>query len=248
MAITFLIVEDEPVIRRYIAASLTKLGHEVVGHAADGEEALKKAFELKPDMILMDINLGEGMNGIEAAANIHLVQDTPIIYLTAYANDELFKETTKTEPYGYVIKPFQERELHIVIEIGLFKYRIEKKLQAFNENRFMATLNSVADAVITTNEAGTIDFMNYKAEELTGWSKDEAADKQLMKVFHVIHENTRDLIENPVEQINKNGGVAQLKGDYLLISNDGEEDDISGTATLIHDDKGNKMGAVIVFR
>ena len=160
----------------------------------------------------------------------------------------MVKEATKTEPYGYIIKPFQERELHIVIEIGLFKYKTEKKLKAFNEHLFLATLNSVDDAVITTDEAGKINFINYKAEELTAWPKNEAEGKGLMEVFNVIHEGTRVPIENPVDSITDIGSIAQLKGDYILISNSGEEDNISGTVSPILDDEENRMGAVIVFR
>lgn len=127
--IQILIVEDEEFEVMLIQDALKRLGYGVAGIASSGEEALKKAEGLKPDLVLMDIVLKGKMDGIETANQIHKCCDIPVIYLTGLTGDQLLERIELTEPFGYILKPFQERELHTVIEIALYKHGLEKRLE-----------------------------------------------------------------------------------------------------------------------
>lgn len=124
-----LIVEDEAIVSIEIQDKLKELGYPVAGIAFSGEEAIKMAEELKPNLVLMDINLGVGMDGIETAEKIQSRLNIPVIYLTAYTDEETLQKAKVSKPYGYIIKPFNERELHIVIEIALYKHKAETELK-----------------------------------------------------------------------------------------------------------------------
>jgi len=123
-----LIVEDEAIVADEIKARLLNLGYEVTGMAMTGEDAVKKAFEVYPDLILMDIRLKGEVDGIKAASMIRERMDVPIVYLTAYADDETLRRAKVSEPFGYIMKPFQERDLHSTIEISLYRHRMEREV------------------------------------------------------------------------------------------------------------------------
>ncbi|MDO8874339.1 MAG: response regulator [Methanoregula sp.] len=124
-----LIVEDEAIVANDIKETLKSLGYEVKGIAKSGEIALEKVQELRPDLVLMDIHLSTRMDGVETAGKIHVLYDIPVIYLTAYADKALLDRAKVTEPYGYVIKPYDERELHSVIEMALYKHQISREIK-----------------------------------------------------------------------------------------------------------------------
>ncbi len=123
------IVEDEAIVANDIKETLKSLGYDVRGIAKSGEIALEKIKELKPDLVLMDIHLSTQMDGVETAGKIHVLYNIPVIYLTAYADKALLDRAKVTEPYGYIIKPYDERELHSVIEMALYKHRIEREIK-----------------------------------------------------------------------------------------------------------------------
>jgi CheY-like chemotaxis protein len=123
------IVEDEAIVANDLKETLKSLGYDVAGIAKSGELALEKVKELHPDLVLMDIHLAGKMDGVETAGTIHTLYDTPVIYLTAYADKALLERAKITEPYGYVIKPYDERELHSIIEMALYKHRVEHEIR-----------------------------------------------------------------------------------------------------------------------
>jgi CheY-like chemotaxis protein len=123
------IVEDEAIVANDIKETLKSLGYTVPGIAKSGELALEKIPEANPDLVLMDIHLAGQMDGVETAGRIHVLYNIPVIYLTAYADKALLDRAKVTEPYGYVIKPYDERELHSVIEMALYKHRIEREIK-----------------------------------------------------------------------------------------------------------------------
>ncbi len=123
-----LVVEDENIVSKDIQHSLKKLGYNVVGAAATGEKALALAHEELPDIVLMDIRLKGNMNGIEAASKIKADLKIPVIYLTAYADEATLTKAKVTEPYGYIIKPFKEIDIHTSIEMALYKHAKEKEM------------------------------------------------------------------------------------------------------------------------
>ena len=124
-----LIVEDESVVAMDIQRGLTTLGYPRPELAASGTEALEKASELRPDLVLMDIRLHGDMDGIDAAEQIRANLGIPVVYLTAYADDKTVERATKTQPYGYILKPFRERELGTAIEVALYNHQMEKEFK-----------------------------------------------------------------------------------------------------------------------
>lgn len=123
-----LVVEDESIVAKDIQQSLTKLGYNVVGTASTGEKAIAIANEMKPDIILMDIMLKGSMSGIDTAAEIRKDLGIPVIFLTAYADENTLSKAKVTESFGYIIKPFKEIDLHTSIEMALYKHSKEKDI------------------------------------------------------------------------------------------------------------------------
>jgi two-component system, LytTR family, response regulator LytT len=126
--INVLVVEDESIVSKDIQHSLKKLGYNVVGAAATGEKAIELAHSENPDIVLMDIMLKGEMNGIEAAEAIKAKLFIPVIFLTAYADESTLSKAKVTEPYGYIIKPFKEIDLHTSIEMAIYKHSKEKEI------------------------------------------------------------------------------------------------------------------------
>ena len=124
-----MVVEDSIVVSRDIQNRLTNLGYGVAATAVSGQEAIDKAEETSPDLILMDINLKGPMDGVQAAEQIHQRLDIPIVYLTAQSDEGTLKRAKLTGPFGYLLKPFDERGIHTTIEIAFYKHESEIKLQ-----------------------------------------------------------------------------------------------------------------------
>lgn len=122
-----LVVEDEGIVAMEMRNKLEDLGYIVVGTVATGKAAVETAVETEPDLILMDIVLKGDMDGIEAAEKIHQQQDTPIIYLTAYSDEEILERARITEPYGYILKPFKKSEVNANIQMAIYKHGLDKK-------------------------------------------------------------------------------------------------------------------------
>ena len=125
MPSSILVVEDEVLVARDIKSRLIRMGYEVLDTARKGSEAIDKSLALKPDLILMDIHLADEIDGIEAAVRIRQTLEVPVIFCTAYADEETLERAKISTPYGYVLKPFDNRELEINIEIALYKHNIE---------------------------------------------------------------------------------------------------------------------------
>lgn len=123
-----LVVEDESIVSKDIQLSLKKLGYHVVGAASTGAQAVELALEHRPDIILMDIMLKGEMNGIEAATKIRSEANIPVIFLTAYADESTLSKAKVTQPYGYIIKPFKEIDIHTSIEMALYKHKKEAEV------------------------------------------------------------------------------------------------------------------------
>lgn len=124
-----LIVEDERIIAEDIRRTLLNFGYDVTGIASSGVDALNRANEIQPHLVLMDIVLDGNMSGVETAEEIRKIYNIPVIYLTAYADDVTLQSAKVTGPYGYILKPFEERELHTTIEMAFYKHKMERALQ-----------------------------------------------------------------------------------------------------------------------
>ena len=245
--IQILIVEDDGIIAKDIQNTLEGLGYAVAAITSNAEGAIEKAAETQPDLVLMDIMLEGDMDGVEAAEQIRDRFGIPVVYLTAHADEKTLHRAKTTGPYGYILKPFNEMELHTNIEIALYKSGLEKKLKE-NEQLLATTLRSIGDAVITTDVNGSVIFMNPVAESLTGWRQKDAVRRPLKDVFNIIDEHTGEQIEDPVTRVLRDGVAVGLANNTVLIARDGTKRSIDDSGAPIKDCKGNIMGVVLVFR
>jgi PAS domain S-box-containing protein len=243
-----LIVEDDPIIARDLEETLTRSGYKVIAIASSGEEAVKKVVEHQPDLILMDIVLKGSMDGIEATACILARCDLPFVYLSAYSDSETLKRAKSTRPFGYVIKPFTEHELALAIETALFNHETNQWVNQ-HERWVTATLQSISDGVITTDQEGDIVFMNPVAERLTGWPQVDALGKNLAQVLELFHAKIRAPFADAVRQVLQERREVVRLGDLInLRAKDGREHQISGSVAPVQDRQGAFVGAAFIFR
>ncbi len=242
-----LIVEDEGIIAQDIRASLQELGYDVCSAVATGADAVRKAETERPDLALVDVVLQGGMDGIEAAHIIHSRFNIPIVYLTAYADEKMLERAKITEPFGYLIKPFRDRELHSTIDMALFRHEMGVKLRE-NQRWLSVMLNSIADALIATDENGFVKLMNPVAELLTGWIADKASGRPLEAVFNLITNDPKvrdgSLAGELLERCSRTNG----RGRGVLKAKHGSQLDIEFNVAPIRDAESHVAGLVLVFR
>ena len=240
-----LVVEDESIVARDIRNMLVALGYEVTGVVASAKSAVQKAQETMPDIVLMDVMLQGTTTGVEAAEQIYTKFSIPVVYLTAYADSTTVQQAKKTEPFGYIIKPFEERELQTTIEIALYKYQMQMDLK--DRERWLSTiLKSIGDGVIATNKIGAITFMNPLAENLTGWELNQALDRTLSDVFKVMNQKPGKMQRISVKKI-LDGKESALSNEAILVSKKGKKTPIDPRLEPIKDDSGNITGVVLAF-
>ncbi len=196
-----LIVEDEEIVSMMISHQLLELGYEPLGPVASGEEAVANIREFCPDVILMDIILKGSIDGVQAATAIQSIYPCPVIYVTAHSDQFTLDRAKLTKPFGYVVKPVSERDLHIAIEIALHNYEMEERLKESME-WFRTTLNSIDQAIIALDTKGVVTFVNAHASAFLGWSEADAVGTSALEVFNVIGEEGAPHI-----------GIEPVKGD-----------------------------------
>jgi diguanylate cyclase (GGDEF)-like protein len=140
-----LIVEDESIIAEDISDSLISLGYRITGMVYSGEEAIEAAAQFRPDLVLMDVNLQGEMDGITAAAEIRSRFQIPVVYLTAYTDENTLRRVNATKPYGYIVKPFEEKNLHTTIQLALHKHEYDSLTNLPNRSLLREQLNQVLD-------------------------------------------------------------------------------------------------------
>lgn len=167
-----LVVEDESITAMEIEDRLKDLGYTVSGIVGSGEEAIIKAEETRPDLVMMDIHLKGEMDGIEAAEHIRKNFGIPVIYLTAYSDDQTLERAKITEPFAYIIKPFEERELHSNIEISFYKSQMERTLRE-SEERYRSFVQNFLGIAYRADMDFAPVFFHGAVEEITGYSEEE---------------------------------------------------------------------------
>ena len=209
-----LVVEDENIIAIDIRNRVLNLGYGVAGAVATGEDAIAIAEETLPDLVLMDIKLRGEMDGVEAASRIRLDLDIPVVYLTAYANASTLERAKFTEPFGYLVKPFEDTELQAALEIALYKHRMERRLRE-SEKRFRRLFENSPDAMfIADPETGEILDANPSASELLLRPHEEIVGLHQSKLYpprmfesamtefaNLVHASWKNCKTHPVESV-----------------------------------------------
>ena len=247
MAKQILIVEDDSDVVGYIEHLLKSLGYGVCAIVSSGEAAMQKAAEAHPDLALIDMMLAGDMDGIAVAQQMRTRFNIPVVYLTAYVDQRLLQRAKIAEPFGYVLKPFAERRLHLNIEIALYRHEMERRFRE-SEQWFSTILRSIGEGVIATDENGRVQFINSVAEDLTGWQQEEVSGKDLAEVFNVISEGAETPIKAHIMEALRGGIIVDLAEPNLLAARDGRETPIDYSAAPIRDAKKNTTGVVLAFR
>jgi diguanylate cyclase (GGDEF)-like protein/PAS domain S-box-containing protein len=245
---TILLVEDEPIIALMEVRQLEKEGYTVI-HADNGNQAIDMIQEKRDqiDLILMDIDLGPGIDGTQTAKEILKHHDIPIVFLSARVEKEVVQKTEKITSYGYVVKNSGIIVIDASIKMAFKLYEANKKTERQRE-RLGTILHSIGDAVMATDTKGNIVQMNPVAEQLTGWKFNEANGMPLQEVFHIVNASTRKKVISPVELVLASGKIVGLANDTVLVSKDGNEYKISDSGSPIKDSDGTITGVVLVFK
>lgn len=178
-----LIVEDEGVTALGIKTVLKTMGYSVVDIVATGEAAIKKAGESKPDLILMDIKLAGEMDGITASEKINEKWDVPIVYLTAFSNEEILERTKATNAYGFMVKPFENTELRATVDNAIFRHEMEKKLKE-SEEKFRSFMNSSTIGFVLCDSDFNLSLINDTGLKIfpEGTKKEDVIGKNILEI------------------------------------------------------------------
>lgn len=240
-----LLVEDEIVVARDIKNMLIRLGYDVPKVLATGEDTVEMAEKLHPALVLMDVMLKGKMDGTEAANRIYKDLDIPVVYITAYADEKTLQRAKLTEPFGYIIKPFNEKELQISIEIALYKYQMETEHR--EKERWLSTvLENIGDAVIATDKEGKVTFMNPLAEKLTGWRQEEVSHTHLKRIFRIKSEKSYKSLKLSLEEVIA-GKKVFLPNQVYLVSKRGTRTPIDLRMVSLSNDRREAAGIILTF-
>jgi len=246
VTIRVLVAEDEALIADDVRRTLGKLGYDVPKPAMTADEAIAAARELRPDLVLMDIRLHPPGDGIDAALEIRRRLGIPVVFLTAHSDEATLARAKTAEPYGYLLKPFEDRELRTTIELALHKHRLDARL-AEQQRWFSTTLESLGDAVIATDPGGTISFLNPMAERLTNWKREDAIGRPIEEVFEVVGADGAP-IESPIRTAMRSSVAVPMPEGATMKVKGGRVVTIDDSAAPIVDDSGHLLGGVVIFR
>jgi len=243
-----LIVDDEVVVAEDIRRQLRSLGYLVVGVVSSGNDAVRLAGEHRPDLILMDVKLKGPIDGIDAARTIHAEYGIPVIYLTAFSDEDTLERARQTLPLAYLIKPFVSSDLRAALELALFRYRVSRIAE--QRGRWLdAVVQSMGDAVVTVDPLGRVTLLNPAAEQLTGWSQSDALGKAIQEVMVILDPKLRTPVPHPaLHALGTPRPSRPSARPFLLIDRRGEERLICDSTAVIQDERGTASGVVLVFR
>ena len=223
-----LVVEDEILVARDIEQQLRELGYVPVGHASRGDEAVRLALDLRPDLVLMDIQLSGPIDGIAAAQLIREQCGPPVVFLTAYAADDVLSRAKLSEPFGYILKPFSERELRTVLEMALYKSK-SRALLRDSEARYRALVEWSPEALIV-HRAGRLIYVNPAAVELLGAGS--VQDLLGRRVLELVHPEFHAQARADIGSVQASG-VKSAMAEQRFVRLDGKEIDVETVGTTI---------------
>jgi PAS domain S-box-containing protein len=207
-----MLVEDEVIVAMDVQQRLKALGYEASAHATGGEEAIQLARETHPDLILMDIKIRGSLDGIETAALIRKTQNIPIIYLTAFADESTLARARLTEAFGYLIKPFEDRELRSAIEIALYKHKIDKKLYE-SEERYRKVVETSPDGIGITDLKVCFLTVNQKNAEM--WGYDTPQEMVNLSLFNLVAQEDRSIAISNFQKVIEGNKTSSFECRFL---------------------------------
>lgn len=239
------VVEDEGLIAADLESRLKDAGYSVSGTADSATQALELIRESTPDLVLMDIRIKGKADGIEVADQVHRELDVPVVYVTAYEDRETLARASRTQAYGYIKKPIASSSLRGSIEMALAKHRQDRDLRA-QRDWLAATFASVPYAVVVTDGSGRISYLNSLAEELTGWSTQQALGHPSRELLRLYYRESGNPLEDFVPVAMMQGETIAFPENVWLRGGEGRSYAIEGSVAPRWRD-GRIEGAVIAL-
>lgn len=237
-------VEDERIVARDLQMRLNRLGYQVPAIASSKAEALELLQYIQPDLVLMDIQLNGIPEGIEAAREIRERFNLPIIYLTAHSDSVTLESAMVTEPFGYILKPFEDRELLAAIETAVYKHKIERRLREAEHSlrRQVEMINLSHDAIITTDPNHMITSWNAGAQEIYGWTAQEAAGQPIHEFLKTETTSSPSEMDGALQQ---NG---RWDGELIHSARNGDRVFVESRQVLVPAEGGEIIGILEIDR
>jgi len=239
---TILVVEDEVIVAEDLRASLEEAGYHVPAVASNRTSALENVARERPDLILLDIMLAGGDDGIGIAEEIHARDDIPVVYLTAYSDDALVQRAKETAPYGFLLKPFNERELHATVEMALYRHQLEDA-QRRNEAQFRLLFEDAPLPYHSLDAEGRILAVNQTWLDTLGYARDEVVGRPVAEF--IVPEDLPILAER-FPRFKEEGRVCDVE--YRLRRRDGEMIAISLNGMISKDVEGQFQRTHCIFQ
>lgn len=245
--IKILVVEDESIVAKDIQNTLIRLGYDVPATASNAASAYQKLEDIQPDLVFLDIKLKGEIDGIQIAEKIKNTYDIPVIFLTSFVDKATLDRAKVTEPYGYIVKPFNESDLQSTVEMALYKFEKDKETK-YSKDRYENALLNLEEAIIILNTDCTITFLNPKAETQLGYGNESATGKDLFSLVKIDEESGRNLDRNSLVEKIKTDKVCDLKNASVTFNRDGSNVKADVTCSPVKDEKENLIGYAFVIR
>jgi len=246
-ALRILVAEDDGMVAEAICDRLTDSGVEVVARAETGAAAVEAALALRPDLILMDVRLKGGMDGIRASELINEKMRVPVVYLTGDSDQKTLQRAKAASAYGYVLKPFHIRNLIVAIEVAVDRFELERRVEE-SQLTYATILGSIADGVIAVDTQGCVRFMNGVAERLTGWSTRDGERELLGTVLNLIDSRGDPVAMDLVARVLHSRNTLAFGRDAFVISREGVRVPVDGGLSCVVDSLDRVVGACITLR
>ncbi len=244
---TILVVEDESIVARDIQNTLIRLGYHVPATAATANAAFDKLEEFKPDLVFLDIKLKGEMDGIQIAERIKTEYDIPVIYLTSYVDKATLDRAKITEPYAYLVKPYNEPDLQSAVEMALYKARKDKEMKA-DKNLYARVLGHLIEAVIITDIEGKIIFMNPRAENLLDYGMESATGKFISDLIKVHSSLLNLLTKDDFVKAILNGKELSVPEAEIIVNHSGKTIRVMFNSAPVRDERGVLSGNAFVIQ
>ncbi|MCK9329879.1 MAG: PAS domain S-box protein [Candidatus Cloacimonetes bacterium] len=244
-----IIVDDDNLIQLTIKEILIEFDYEVIATYSTGEEVVYNAPELKPDLIIMDIQLNGYIDGIEAGERIKSVIDIPIIYISGMDDESTIERTKLSDPFGYILKPFKAKELIIIVELAIYKHQTQQKIQ-LNEFFFKSTFNSISEGIITIDKVGIIKLVNPFAEKMFNKIFGNIINKNILEIIKTKSTLFEQFLRNSINTQKWTLNYSQsFEAEYeLSIKDTNQYKPVFLSLNALYDSKESIMGYVITIR
>jgi DNA-binding LytR/AlgR family response regulator len=241
-----LVVEDESIVAKDIQRTLEKLGYEVPATASSAESAFQKLEEVEPDLVFLDIKLKGEQDGVHIAEHIKDRYDIPVIFLTSFVDQDTIDRAKVTEPYGYLVKPFNEGDLKTTVEMALFKFSKDRELR-LSEQRLSNALGKIENAVFVTDQDLRLNYINEKALAICGGlSGMDSVGLDIYSLIGIEKEGGVAISKEDLKSTVVRDNVLSLSNAYVIIKKDNSNIPCNFTASAVRDEKDNFLGVAVV--